>query len=106
MNRVATESIMNERIKGAVMSEAEEIRRLHDYLREDSNKTSLMVNNLHTKIDDSILRNNGEHTKFMEKIAEVVTQGEVNRTKIIGLASITSLIVSGLVLTAFKVLAG
>ena len=97
---------MNEKIKGVVMSEADEIRELRNWLREDSNRTSTMVSNLHTKIDDSILRNNDEHKEFMEKIAEIVTKGEVNGTKIIGLASITSIIVSGLIFTAFQVFAG
>ena len=97
---------MNEKIKGVVMSEADEIRELRNWLREDSNRTSTMVSNLHTKIDDSILRNNDEHKEFMEKIAEIVTKGEVNGTKIIGLPSITSIIVSGLIFTAFQVFAG
>ena len=97
---------MNEKIKGTVMSEADEIRELRNWLREDADRTSSMVSNLHTKIDNSILRNNEEHKEFMEKIADIVTKGEVNGTKIIGLASITSIIVSGLVFTAFQVLAG
>lgn len=97
---------MNQQTKGVVMSEVEEIRELRKWLREDANKTSVMVSNLHTKIDDSILRNNEEHKEFMEKIADIVITGEVNKTKIISLASITSLIVSGLIITAFKVLAG
>lgn len=92
--------------KGTAMSEADEIRELRKWLREDANRTSSMVSNLHLKIDDSILRNNEEHKDFMLLIADQVTKSEVNGTRIIGLASITSVIVSGLIFTAFQVLEG
>ena len=103
-------------IKGEVMTQAEEVRELRNWLREEAGKTSTMVSNLHKKIDsgnrelhrkidDCNKENQKEHKEISDKMANMNADGKVNASKVLGIAGLLSIIISGIVFTAFQVLA-
>ena len=82
-------------IKGDVMSEADEVRQLRNWLREDAAKHEQMVTDLHGKLDKFNLENQKEHKELQILISEIQTVGAVNKTKIVGLVALISVVVSG-----------
>jgi hypothetical protein len=104
------------KIKGRVMTQAEEVRELRNWLRDEAGKTSTMVSNLHKKIDqgnrelhhkiDNCNKENQDEHKFLSsEISKINIDGKVNSSKVTALASLVSLVVSGLVIVAFQVMA-
>ena len=83
-----------EPLKGDVMTQAEEVRELRNWLREDAAKTSTMVDKLHSKIDHWNTENQREHRDLRTDIANIQTVGAVNKAKIIGLVAIISVAVT------------
>jgi hypothetical protein len=97
---------MNNEKRVTTMTEADEIRELRKWLREDSVRTSEMVAELRKKIDYCDLRNQQAHQKLGERISAINTDSKVNDSKIVGLAGLVSIIVSGIIFAAFQVFAG
>jgi hypothetical protein len=94
------------RIKGKVMTQAEEVRELRNWLREDSKTTRDMYRDLHKKIDDCNKENQKEHKELGQRISEIRTDGKVVGSKLLGLSALVSMLVSGVVFVAFQVMAG
>ena len=102
--------------KGKPMTNAEEVRELRRWLREESTNRAELYRDLHRKIDDGNrhlhskmdacnLENQEQHRILTKSIADITTDEKVSRTKIVALASLVSLIVSGIVLAGFNHLA-
>ena len=84
-------------IKGKVMTDAEEVRELRNWLREDAANHHREIDKLHRKLDQFNSDNQKEHKDLHRSISEIQTVGAVNKTKIVGLVSLVSLIVSAIV---------
>jgi hypothetical protein len=80
-----------------VMTQAQETAELRKWLREDAAKNSLMVADLHKKIDSYAGKNMEQHLCLQKQLAKLDTKASINAVKIVGLASLVSLVVSGLV---------
>jgi len=104
-------------IKGKVMTNAEEVRELRNWLREEAKTNRGMVRDLHKKIDDGNRElhkkiddcnkeNQKEHKEISKMMADVNTDGKVNSSKIMGVSALVATMVSGLVIIAFRVMAG
>jgi hypothetical protein len=104
------------KIKGTVMTQAEEVRELRNWLRAQETKNEARIERLHNKIDRSYTElhkkmdtcnreNQDEHKTLSAEISKINVDGKVNSSKVTALASLVSLVVSGLVIVAFQVMA-
>jgi hypothetical protein len=99
------------------MTNAEEVRELRNWLREEAKTNRDEYRDLHKKIDDGNLHlhakidacnnaNQEEHKDLGRRIGELNTENKVTGSKILGLSGLVSLLVSGVVIVAFQALAG
>ena len=104
-------------IKGKIMTNAEEVRELRNWLREEAKTNRDSYRDLHKKIDDGYKHlhvkidncnkeNQTEHKELGERIAELNTEGKVTGSKLLGLSALVALLVSGVAGVAFQVMAG
>ena len=104
-------------IKGEIMTNAEEVRELRNWLREEAKTNRDSYRDLHKKIDDGNKHlhakmdacnqeNQDQHTVLTAKIAELNTEGKVTGSKVLGLSALVALLVSGVAGVAFQVMAG
>ena len=81
-------------IKGKVMTDAEEVRELRNWLREDAVNHHKEIDKLHSKLDKFNSDNQKEHKDLQILITDIQTVGAVNKTKIVGLVALVSVIIS------------
>lgn len=82
--------------KGTPMTQAQEIAELRTWLRED-------IGNLHKQLTRRDQRIYDKIDGLHEQITKIATESRVNGTKIVGLASVVSLMVSSIILAAFQI---
>ena len=104
-------------IKGRVMTQAEEVRELRKWLRDESARTSMMVSNLHTKIDNTYSalhqkmdecnrENQKEHAEITKSVGKLDTKSGVNTAKIGLFVTLLTIVVAAVASSGFAHLAG
>ena len=103
--------------KGKTMTQAEEVRELRKWLREESTRTSMMVSNLHTKIDNTYSalhqkmdecnkENQDEHKELTKSIGKLDTKNGINTAKIGLFVTLLTIVVAAVASSGFAHLAG
>ena len=104
-------------IKGKVMTQAEEVRELRNWLRAQETKNDAKIERLHTKIDNgnaAIHRkmdecnkdNQKEHAEITKSVAKLDTKAGVNTAKIGLFVTLLTIVVAAVASTGFTHLAG
>ena len=104
-------------IKGKVMTNAEEVRELRNWLREEAKTNRDLYRELHreindvgarlhAKIDACNLANQEEHQDIGRRLGLLDTDNQVTGSKVLGLSALVALLVSGVAGVAFQVMAG
>ena len=104
-------------IKGRVMTQAEEVRELRKWLRDEATKNDAKVERLHTKIDrgnaelhrkmdDCNRENQQEHKVLTESIGRLDTKSGINTAKIGLFVTLLTIFVAAVASSGFAHLAG